>query len=88
MSTMPAHDQKTVTITVEGTPHEWPKNEDITYAQVVTFEFPDYPQHPEITYSVKYRNGQGNKPEGILTAGGSVKVKDGMIFNVSRTGQS
>jgi len=85
---MPAHDQKTVTIYVESTPHEWPKNEDITYAQVVTLEFPDYPQHPEITYSVKYRNGQGNKPEGILTNGSSVKVKDGMIFNVSRTGQS
>jgi len=87
MSTMP-HDQKTVTITVEGAPHEWPKNEDITYAQVVTFEFPDYLQHPEITYSVKYRNGHGNKPDGVLTAGGSVKVKEGMIFNVSRTGQS
>jgi hypothetical protein len=80
--------EKAVTIYVESTPHEWPKNEDITYAQVVTLEFPDYPQHPEITYSVKYRNGHGNKPEGILTLGGSVKVKDGMIFNVSRTGQS
>lgn len=79
---------QTVTIYVESTPHEWPKNEDITYAQVVTLEFPDYPQHPEITYSVKYRNGHGNKPEGILTNGSSVKVKDGMIFNVSRTGQS
>jgi len=56
--------------------------------QVVTLEFPDYPQHPEITYSVKYRNGHGNKPEGILAPGASVKVKVGMIFNVSRTGQS
>jgi hypothetical protein len=83
-----AHEtKKTITIIVEGTPHEWPKDE-ITYAQVVTLEFPDYPQHPEITYSVKYRKGQGNKPEGTLSPGGSVKVKEGMIFNVSRTGQS
>lgn len=83
-----AHEtKKTITIIVEGTPHEWPKDE-ITYAQVVTLEFPDYPQHPEITYSVKYRNGQGNKPAGTLSLGGSVKVKEGMIFNVSRTGQS
>lgn len=80
-------DKRTVTIIVEGTPHEWPKTE-ITYAEVVTLEVPDYPQHPEITYSVKYKRGQGEKPEGILSPGGSVKVKEGMIFSVSPTGQS
>lgn len=79
---------KTVTIYVEGTAHEWPKNDNISYAQVVTLEVPDYAQHPEITYSVKYRNGNGNKPEGTLSPGGSAKVKEGMIFNVSETGQS
>ena len=83
-----SNDNKTATIYVEGTPHEWPKNTDITYAQVVTLEVPDYPQHPEINYSVKYRNGHGDKPEGVLSPGGSVKVKDQMIFNVSPTGQS
>ena len=84
---MPDKD-KTVTIVVEGTPHEWPKNDDISYAQVVTLEVPDYAQHPEITYSVKYKNGHGNKPEGILSPGASVKVKEDMVFSVSETGQS
>jgi hypothetical protein len=79
--------KKDVTIIVEGTPHEWPKGE-ISYAEVVTLEVPDYAQHPEITYSVTYKKGHGNKPEGILSPGGSVKVKEGMIFNVSETGQS
>lgn len=79
--------KKSVTIVVEGTPHEWPKDE-ITYAEVVTLEVPDYPQHTDITYSVKYRNGHGNKPEGTLPPGASVKVKEGMIFSVSETGQS
>lgn len=79
--------KKFVTIYVEGTPHEWPKDE-ITYAEVVTLEVPDYAQHPEITYSVKYKKGNGNKPEGVLTIGATVKVKEGMIFNVSETGQS
>ncbi|MDO9472048.1 MAG: multiubiquitin domain-containing protein [Caulobacter sp.] len=83
-----AKEEKTVTIIVEGTEHQWPKNEDITYAQVVTLEVPDYAEHPDITYSVKYKNGQGNKPEGTLSQAGSVKVKDGMIFSVSETGQS
>ncbi|MCC7169902.1 MAG: multiubiquitin domain-containing protein [Planctomycetes bacterium] len=80
-------DPKTVTIIVEGTPHEVPKG-DITYAQVVTLEVPDYPQHPEIIYTVKYTKGHSSKPEGILSPGGAVKVHDGMIFSVSPTGQS
>lgn len=78
---------KSVTIIVEGTAHSWPKGE-ISYAEVVTLEVPDYAQHPEITYSVKYRKGHGSRPEGVLPPGGSVKVKEGMIFNVSETGQS
>jgi hypothetical protein len=77
-----------VTIVVDGTPHEVPKKEDITYAEVVTLAYPDYPQHPEITYSVTYTRGHGHKPEGILVPGGSVKVKEGMSFRVDRTGQS
>ena len=81
------HEKKTVTIIVEGTPHEWPKDE-ISYAEVVTLEVPDYAQHPEITYSVKYKRGHGDKPEGVLAPGDSVKVKEGMIFSVSETGQS
>ena len=79
--------KKLVTIVVEGTLHEWPK-EEITYAEVVTLEVPDYAQHPEITYSVSYKRGHGNKPEGILVPGASVKVKEGMVFYVSETGQS
>lgn len=78
---------KTVTIVVEGTEHEWLKG-DISYEEVVTLEVPDYAQHPEITYSVRYKRGQGNKPEGTLAPGASVKVKEGMIFSVSETGQS
>ena len=83
-----SEEHKTDTIIVEGTPHEWPKGDEITYAEVVTLEVPDYSQHPEITYSVKYKNGPRNKPEGVLSPGASVKVREGMIFSVSETGQS
>jgi len=87
MSTKAHAHSHTVTIVVDGAPHEWPK-EEISYAEVVTLEVPDYAQHPEITYSVTYKRGHGDKPEGILVPGGKVKVKEGMIFNVSETGQS
>lgn len=76
-----------VTIIVEGTPHEWLKR-SITYAEVVTLLDPSFPQHPEVTYSVTYHRGPAHHHEGILSPGDSVKVKEGMVFNVSRTGQS
>jgi hypothetical protein len=79
---------KTVTIYVESAPHQWPKNEDISYAQVVRLEVPDYTPESPITYSVKWTKGNGNKPEGVLAPGASIKVKDGIRFTVSETGQS
>jgi hypothetical protein len=84
---MTQKERKKVTIIVNGTPHEVEKDE-MTYNEIVTLAFPDYPQHPERTYSVTYERGHGNKPEGILSPGGMVKVKEGMIFYVKHTGQS
>ena len=80
-------EHKKVTIIVNGTPHLEEKDE-ITYNEVVTYAFPDFPQHPERNYSVTYERGNSDKPEGILSPGGTVKVKDGMIFKVKHTGQS
>ena len=80
-------EKKTVMIVVNGTQKEWPKGK-ITYAQVVTLDVPDYAQHPEITYSVKYTRGPQEKREGILAPGDSVEVTEGMTFSVSPTGQS
>jgi len=79
---------KLVTIYVEAKPYQWPKNEPISYAQVVRLEVPDYTPQSNITYSVKWTRGNGEKPEGILVPGASVKVKDGIRFTVSETGQS
>ena len=83
-----AEEDKLVTIYVEGTPHEWPKDEKITYEQVVVWVFPDYSPTDGRTYTVKYKKGPNEKPEGQLVKGASVHVKDGMTFSVSRTGQS
>ena len=73
--------EKEVEIVVDGTEYQFIKNDEISYAEVVAFSYPDYAQHPEITYSVTYTRGHGNKPEGIL-------APNGMIFRVNRTGQS
>jgi len=81
-------DKKLVTIFVEGTPHEWPKDEKIGFDQVVKWAFPDYSPTDGRTYTVKYKKGDHEKPEGQLVKGAFVKVKEGMTFSVSRTGQS
>lgn len=83
-----AQDTKTVTIYVEGTPHPWPKDETISFDRVVLWAYPDYSPSDGRAYTVTYERGEGNKPEGQLVKGSSVKVKDGMIFHVSRTGES
>lgn len=81
------HGPKPVTIVVNGEPHEVPKDET-TFAEVVALAFPDGPQGPNYIYSVTYRKGPDHKPKGILAEGGSVKVKDGMIFDVRVTDKS
>jgi hypothetical protein len=79
--------EKSVTIIVDGTPHRVEKD-PVTYAKVVTLAYPDYPHHPEINYSVKYKHGPSGNHEGILALGGSVAIKEGMVFHVKKTGES
>jgi hypothetical protein len=61
---------------------------ELTFEQVVALAFPTAPYGANTAYTVTYRRGQGNKPEGILVAGQSVKVKDRMIFDVTATDKS
>lgn len=76
-----------VTIVVEATPHIW-LEKHISYEEVVKLEVPDYSPTSGISYAVKFTRGHGEMPEGVLSPGTKVKVKEGMKFNVSETGQS
>lgn len=81
------HGPKPMTIVVNGEPHDVAKDE-ITFDEVVTLAYPGGPQGSNIIYSVTYRKGPEHRPKGILPEGGSVKVKDGMIFDVRVTDKS
>ena len=61
---------------------------ELSYEQVVALAFDDAFSNPNRTYVVTYRRGEGDKPQGTLAKGGSVKVKEGMIFNVSPSDKS
>lgn len=78
---------KDVTIVVNGT-QKIVQKDDFTFDEIVTLAFENPPYGENTLFSVTYRRGHGNKPEGILAAGESVKVKDGMIFDVTATDKS
>ncbi|MDQ2771424.1 MAG: multiubiquitin domain-containing protein [Bacteroidota bacterium] len=80
-----APQRKDITIIINGTPHVVPK-EELSFQEVVTLA--QLATGPNVSYTITYRRGQGNKPEGSLVEGASVKLKEGMIFNATATDKS
>lgn len=80
------HDSKEVTIIVNAREKKWDKKE-ISYKEVIELAFGEYIENENIVYTVAYSKAHGDK-NGTLTKGESLKVKDGMIFNVNKTDKS
>lgn len=79
---------KTVTIYINGEAKEVEKKETLTFEEVVQLAFDNPPTGANVQFTVVYTRGMGNKPSGTLVEGQSVKVKDGMEFNVTATNKS
>lgn len=62
--------------------------DELTFDEVVALAFDPVPGGPNWVFTITYRRGHGNKPDGTLQSGESVKVKEGMIFNVTATDKS
>lgn len=82
-----AADKKDVTIVVNGRETAVRKDE-LAYGEVVALAFPNPPTGADVVITVTYRRGHGEQPEGTLLPGGTVKAKEGMIFNVTATDKS
>jgi len=65
----------------------WDKKE-ISFEEVVKLAFGSYSEDPNVVYTVTYSKGPERHREGTLVKGKSVKVKCGMIFNVTQTNKS
>ena len=63
-------------------------NDEVSFDQVVDLAYPNGGRGPLIKYTVNYYNGAGRLPEGKLNEGEGAKVKDGTVFNVTRTDRS
>jgi hypothetical protein len=61
----------------------------VSYDDVVNLAYDNNPPTgPNIVFAVTYKRGVDSKPEGTLLANESVRVKGGMIFNVTSTDKS
>jgi hypothetical protein len=63
-------------------------DKELTFEQLVALAFPSAPTGENVLFTVSYRRGHGDKPEGSLLAGETIKIKDGMVFVVSATDKS
>ena len=61
---------------------------ELTFEQVVSLAYPNPPTGDGVIITVSYKRGEGNKPDGTLVEGDTVKVKKGMIFDVTPTSRS
>lgn len=62
--------------------------DELNFEQVLELAYDPVPSGPNWIFTVTYRRGTGHKPEATLRPGEKVKVKTGMIFNVTATDKS
>lgn len=78
---------KAFVILVNAREKEWSEKK-ITYDQIIVLAFGSISNDPNVSYSVTFKKGDNEMPEGIMVSGDEVKVKDGMRFNVTQTNRS
>lgn len=77
-----------VVLIVNGREKPWDKKV-ITFEEVVTLAFGTYTDNGGRTvYTVTYKRGPNQNPEGTMVAKDSVRVKNKMIFNATPTDKS
>lgn len=80
------HD-KAYVISVNTRDQNWSEKE-ISFDQVVILAYGAISNDPKVIYTITYKRGHGDKPEGSMVKGEVVKVKNEMRFNVSESNQS
>lgn len=61
---------------------------ELSFNEIVALAFNPVPTGPNILFTITYEHGPHANPEGNLMPGGTVKIKDEMIFNVTQTDKS
>ena len=61
---------------------------ELSFDEIVALAYDTPPEGQDVLYTIEYERGQGDKPDGSLTEGHSVKVKEGMRFLVTHSNRS
>ncbi len=64
------------------------RQEVLSFDEITKIAFPTPDGISNPIFTVSFKNADQKPSEGTLVAGESVKIKNGTIFNVTRTGQS
>lgn len=83
-----AHPHKIEHVIIVNARRKTVSGRKVSFAQIVKLAFPDGPPSQQTIYTVAYSNGPPRNPEGKLVAGQTVKIRDGMIFDVTETSRS
>lgn len=78
---------KSITIKVNTRPHQV-HTATLAFIAIVMLAFPDAAPSETRIYTVTFKRGPDSNPEGTLVDGVSVKIKNGMLFNVTFTDKS
>lgn len=81
------YSQKAITIIVNGQKKEVAETK-LTFEDVVKLAFPALPPGDNVMFTVRYRHGPKQNPSGTLLEGEMVRIKNGMIFDVTQTVRS
>lgn len=79
--------KKEVNIIVNGTNKVWYEKR-ISYREVIVLAFGAFVENDSMCYTVNYKRGVHQKPEGSMSDGDFVNINPNMIFNVTRTDKS
>jgi hypothetical protein len=60
-------------------------SKELSFDELLALGLDTVPSGPQFEFMIAYRRGEGNKPEGTLSQGETLKVKDGMIIDVTVT---
>jgi hypothetical protein len=60
----------------------------LSFERIVKLAFPEAQPSPQTVYTVAYSNGPPRNREGKMVPGQTVKIQDGMVFDVTETSRS
>ena len=80
-------DEKTFIIIVNGREVEF-EGKQISFEQVTALAFPTAPHGASTAFTVTYKRGPSEQQQGSMVEGDLIKVKKGMVFNVTATDKS